>query len=1125
MVLLLACEQQLTQEQDSLEAKMAPSDHLMLRYAYPDAVPDHSAYLSSMREAKIFNETAKDARSATTAWQSEGPGNSGARINTIAAHPTDADIIIIGYSGGGIFKTTNGGTDWTPVFDDQSVLAISSIVYDESNPNIVYAGTGDLNVSSYPFVGNGIFKSMDGGDSWSYSGLADAGIISRILVDPNNGNIVYAASMGVPFEAGNERGLYKSIDAGASWSKILYLSDITGVIDITMDPFNSSTIYAAGWDRVRNTQESIVVGTGAKIHKSTDGGSTWTQLAGGLPTGNQSRIGLAISQTTPDIIYAVYIGTDFQVEGVYQSFDGGGSWFAASLTGLDGNAMGGFGWYFGQIRTHPNNDQILYMGGVQLWYSVTGGESWSLATLTTPGPSPHVDMHGIQFDANNDILLGTDGGLYRQTTNGGEWFDLENIAATQFYRIAVDPHPPGNYFGGAQDNGTLSGSSAAVNSWSQEFGGDGFSIVFHPTDPSTFYLETQNGVIWKTTNDGNTWAVASNGIDSNDSKPWDMFFSMSPFDPDVLYTGTQSVYESADVLGDTEFTSISGNLTESETAGNAQRYHYVSHVLESEVTQDLLVCGTSDGLVWKRAPGQAWTQITNGLPDRYVTRVVPSDSDDQKMFVTFSGYRDNDNTPHVYFSDDQGSNWSSIAGNMPNLGINDIIALPSTSDSTLFLGTDAGVYFSLDRGAIWEPLGTQMPSVPVYDLAIDEANNRLVAGTFARSIYSFPLDSLPSSASAVSVAGTVVNRFGVAMPNVTITASGQSELTDANGLFGMSLVPELGCGLKAEKTTGDIRNGLTTLDAVLVQRHFIKLDTLTPIQQLAGDVSNSNSISTLDAVLIQRVVILLEDSFARGNWGFLPTSYVIPDSMDVFSEVPPDSISCALGELPPAPDFWAYKVGDVSGNASNTNSPQETPGDEVLLEWQQRNDGLALCLKEDAALYGAQLSLQLETEFNELLSNIDGLLFEYAQGTLSINWANPEQQFFEKGTALFTLAGIELQELLISEEIAALAVCGEKGNIHNSKITITNTTNASQILAKESIRVFPNPSTDYVWVEANQRIESIQLMDITGKLVKAFAASNDKQRLALPNNMNKGMYLLKVQLKDQSTVVNQLVVN
>lgn len=732
-----------TKPKDKLEANHEPSEEFFLQRIGPDGEFAIDAYTTALQQINNQVQTRNNS-GFQKEWTVQGPGNIGARINTIAVHPTDENTIYAGFSDGGIFKTTDGGITWNPIFDSQPFLSIGDIVIDPNDPNILYVGTGDPNISGTPSIGDGIYRSEDGGASWTNIGLEETRIISKIILDPTSSNNIFAATMGLPFVRTNDRGLYRSSDNGITWEQILFVSDSTGIVDMVMHPNDPQTIYAVGWDRIRNNSESLGVGIGAKVYKTTDGGNTWEILEGGLPNDEpHSRMGIAISPSNPDILYAEYVGKDFQLENIYRTNDAGMNWDTIptdeDTNGLSSNSLGGFGWYFGKIRVNPTDPDDIYLLGVELWRSKNAGELWEKAAPDWWTYDVHADKHDLAFLNDGGILLATDGGLYKSDADNLFWEDMENIPTTQFYRVAYNPHNPDFYYGGAQDNGSTGGNETLINSWSRIYGGDGFQMVFDPDNSERFFVETQNGRIRVTLDGGGFYDLAIGGIDPDDRRNWDMPYIMSPHWSQVLYTGTYRVYQG---FGDIpNWFPISDDLTDGP--GGFSRNRTITAIDESVLEEGLLYVGTGDGNVWRgEDTGNTWTSISNGLPDQYVTDVVASPSDVNVVFATFSGYRDNDFLPRIHRSSDQGNTWKNISNNLPDVSINELLVVPETGDSILFVATDGGVYGSITAGAEWERLGTNMPIIPVFDLDINEVKNELVAGTFARSIMSYSLDSI-----------------------------------------------------------------------------------------------------------------------------------------------------------------------------------------------------------------------------------------------------------------------------------------------------------------------------------------------------------------------------------------------
>ena len=738
-------------ETSKIDQKQFPYEQHFINKNFPYQIPDYRAY--KMAKSEVANQSKAGVRSDGL-WKVEGPGNIGARVNTLAVNPVDSNEIIAGFASGGVFKTIDNGNTWNPIFDDQPDLNIGEVTYDPNDPSTLYVGTGDPNISGYPKIGSGIFKSNDGGDSWSYKGLEEASIISRIHVAPTDSDVIYVSTMGLPFIKTADRGVYKSIDGGDTWQHKLMINDSTGVIDMVVHPEDHDIIYAAGWNRNRSDSLSRIVGPDARIHKSIDGGDTWVMLEGGLPVTDQmGRIGLAISGQNYDNIYASYVNTGgndscsnggSQLLGIWKTSDAGNTWSEINTlpeSGLPCNTLGGFAWYFGQVRVNPNDDNDILILGVDMWRTKDGGANWFRAVPLWSTYNVHADKHDLIWD-NGRMLLATDGGIYQSIDDGEDWIDIENIATTQFYRVGYNPHNPDWNYGGAQDNGTTGGTAEIFNQWPRLYGGDGFTIDFDPSDSLIYYVTFQNGNIAVTYSGGDFFDNATQGFDFSEPTNWDTPYFVSDHDPKVLYAGRQSVYRGFNNGDFVEWTKISGKLIDT-TENNAFFSRTISTVHQSPLIEEYLYAGTTDGLVWSSINGgDTWDNVSEGVPYRYVSDIVASPSIPNTAYVSVNGYKSNDFIPYIYRTDDNGQTWIPVSGDLPEIAINDILVHPEYNDNVIFVATDGGIYFTEDAGESWERLGENMPIIEIYDMAYNPDNNELIAGTFARGIQSFDLSQI-----------------------------------------------------------------------------------------------------------------------------------------------------------------------------------------------------------------------------------------------------------------------------------------------------------------------------------------------------------------------------------------------
>jgi photosystem II stability/assembly factor-like uncharacterized protein len=519
------------------EEKSKPSEWFYAQRSYPDKtfnVEGYTQALEQVQEAKALRQMPFTGFAAT--WTNQGPENIGGRINCVAVHPTDNKIILLGSASGGLFRTADAGSTWQSVFDNQSTLAMGDLAFSPSNPNIVFAGTGDPNISAYPFVGNGIYKSTDGGISWAYSGLAETRIISKVIVHPTNPNIVFAAAMGSPFERNEHRGLYKSVDGGATWTKIFYASNQAGVIDMVASVQNPSILYVSAWDRIRTNSESISSGPSCKVYRTLDGGTTWSNMSG-LPNTDNGRIGLAISPTNASIVTAIIAMPDGDLKGIYRTTNTGGTWTNTASPVLSQNIYNGMGWYFGKVFIAPSGETFAL--GVDLWRFKNN--VWENISEML---NVHVDMHDMAF-SGNAAYLANDGGAYRSDNNGDTWTDIESLPITQCYHVSVSPHAKGKYWVGTQDNGTIVGNKSKKDHWTTLIGGDGFKVEFVNSNKRTFFVEQQEGNILVTRDSAASFENATLGISIGDRKAWDMPYMVSSFIGQKCYAGTDKIYRSS----------------------------------------------------------------------------------------------------------------------------------------------------------------------------------------------------------------------------------------------------------------------------------------------------------------------------------------------------------------------------------------------------------------------------------------------------------------------------------------------------------------------------------------------------------------------------------------------------
>lgn len=718
--------------------ELPPHEYLLSRN-FPNIGEGENAY--KLATQKALYQMGK-YRNANTAWTQEGPFNIGGRINCIAIDPNNTNIIYVGTPNAGIWKSTDGGANWVQKFNSGNYLAIGAICIDPNNTSIIYVGTGDEAMSSFTYLGDGIYKSTDGGNTWQNLGLQNTGVISEISINPSNPNIIYVGTLGNIYNLNSNRGLYKTINGGNTWNQILYLGSDAGIGDIEMNNTNPDNLFVTGKTRYRTNAGSFVSGKKTKIYRTFNGGTSWDTLSNGLPSDSNCKITLALSQLNPQLIYASYIDTASEFGGIYKSTNAGTNW-SLVYSGNQLNA-GGFGWYFGKIKLSPSNDNILYWMGVDLFRSTNGGVTWSYNAPQWYTYDVHADKHDLQFINANTFLLATDGGIYKTTNGGGQnasaWQNLTNMPITQFYRVAYNKYDPSNYYGGAQDNGTEKGSLAnGLNNWVRYFGGDGFKPSFDSTNQNIMYAQTQNGNINATSDGGFNWDPITTSLLATDRTGWNTPYFISPHNHFTAFVGTYKLYKNTYSLFDS-WQAISGDLTD----GTNDKHHYISSIDQSPIFDQRLCAGTSDGKVWiTTTGGTSWNLVNAGLPNRYVSCIKASPNSASTFFLSYWGYRDNDTTAYIYYTNNNGSNWINIANStLPNFAINDIWIKKDGRDSAVVIATDGGVYSTNNLGTNWYRVGNNMPIIPVYDIEYNPSNNKIFIGTFAMSIMSMSLDSV-----------------------------------------------------------------------------------------------------------------------------------------------------------------------------------------------------------------------------------------------------------------------------------------------------------------------------------------------------------------------------------------------
>ncbi len=714
-----------------------PSDIEYFKRTFPYGQADPDAHLEALKKGQEMRSLAESDNS-TPQWEFAGPANIGGRISDLEYDPNNSQIIYAGAATGGILKSTNGGLNFFPVFDDNAVLPIGDIAVDPVNSNIIYAGTGEANGGHNNFAGGGIYKSTNGGTSWQMTGLQNTVSIGRIIIDPFNPLKIYVAAVGSYFGPNPDRGIYRSDNGGANWTKILFISDSTGAIDIAVDPVNSNNLYAAMWQKTRYPNGGQLFGSTSGIYKSTNGGNNWTALGAGngLPNSSSTsvgRIGISISKSNPNILYSIFTnGTTYL--GFFKTTNAGLNWTNADPNNQLQDGFSTFSWYFGQVRVHPTNPSIVYVLDFAIMKTTNSGTSWTDLT----GFDIHVDNHALAFKpgAPETIIEGNDGGIYNSTNGGNSFTKVAELPITQFYEIGIDKTNPQRLYGGTQDNGTNRTTTGSVSDWESIYGGDGFYVIVDYTNPNVIYAESQNGGFGKSSDGGISFDDATAGINPSEKRNWSTPVVMDPNNSNVLYFGTNKVYRTTNAAAN--WTAISPDLTN----GNQPRLGTVTTIDVSKTNPNMIIAGTDDANVWITSnSGTNWTKVSATLPYRWITRVAIDPLNENISYVTFNGLKWRDPQPHIFRTTNKGQTWSDISNNLPDAPVN-AFAIDPLRTNVLFAGSDVGCYYSTNTGQSWQFLGSGLPMVSVYDMKIHPTAYYLAIGTHGRSMYKIDLNTI-----------------------------------------------------------------------------------------------------------------------------------------------------------------------------------------------------------------------------------------------------------------------------------------------------------------------------------------------------------------------------------------------
>lgn len=710
-----------------------------------------------------------------------GPTIMSGRISDLAVVESDPAVFYVGTATGGVWKTTNSGITFEEVFRDEETASIGDVTVAPSNPNVVWVGTGEpQNRQSSPW-GNGVYRSTDAGRSWTHRGLENTHHISRIQVHPRDPDVAYVAAVGHLWGANPERGVYKTTDGGRSWMRVLFVDDVTGAIDLVMDPNDPQTLFTAMYQRQRTPWGFNGGGPGSGIYRTMDGGESWTELTEGLPAGDKGRIGLDVYRGDSNLVCALVqadaSGEDDETneDGVYCSTDRGERWEHRSTT--NNRPM-----YYSQIRIDPNDPSRMYLGGSDLFRSSDGGRNFT----NDAAADVHLDHHALWINPANSkhLVLGSDGGVSISWDRSDNWYQFRNLPVSQFYEIGVDMRDPYHVCGGLQDNGswcapsdTWSNQGIRTRDWYNVGSGDGFFTVLHPTDSTIMFAESQGGnltrVNLETMERARIRAIGRPEADGDLPElrwNWDAPVVLSSHDANTVYAGSNMLFKSTDlgqsweaVSGDLTYAidrdtlrimGVPGSAPQMSRNDGQSTYGNLTTIAESPLNADVLYTGSDDGRVHvTRDGGATWTDVTrnfgDGAPRRtYVTRIVASHGQEGTVFVALDGHRTDDFAPYVFVSRNYGQDWTRITNGLP---MNSVSALAQHPDNAnlLFVGNEIGVYVLKDLGQSWVRMKSNLPTVPVDDIKIHPRENDLVLGTHGRGIWILddvgPLDELDAT--------------------------------------------------------------------------------------------------------------------------------------------------------------------------------------------------------------------------------------------------------------------------------------------------------------------------------------------------------------------------------------------
>lgn len=694
-------------------------------------------------------------------FRSIGPTAMSGRISDIEVDPKSQWVVYIGTASGGVYKSTGGGVEWTPIFDNAGPGSIGDVEVSDADSNVVWVGTGESSNRNSVGWGDGLYKSLDAGKTWTKVGLDSTQQIARIITHPTNKDICWVAAIGPLWSAGEDRGVYMTTDGGKTWNKTLYVDENTGAMDLAIDSKNPNVLYAGMYERRRFPWTFRSGGKNGGIFKSTDGGKSWKKLEGGLPTGMIGKIGLSVYAKNPNIVYAIVEAEkgakpEEDKNGIYRSDDAGKTW---KRMGTHSSRP----FYYHEIMVDPNDDTIVYSMSTNMMRSTDSGKTWRAMQNAI-----HVDYHAIWIDPNdsNVIWVGNDGGAAVTYDKGVTWKHMSHIVACQFYALGFDMATPYWVYGGLQDNQSWGGPTISRFregipnwEWINLGGGDGFHVQADWLDNETVYYESQGGAI----NRRNKRTGENKGIqprapqgETPNRFNWSTPIVMSPHNPRIIWMGAQRLFKTVD-RGD-NWKMVSGDLTTNDPKKmapmegltpektGAEQHCTIITIAESPIKPDVVWVGTDDGLVhFTLNGGVEWTNVSanwSGVPkNTWVSRVTASKYKLERCYVSFDGHRTGDFKPYVLVTEDMGKTWTSLSSTLPSGSVY-VIKEDPVNENILYLGTEFGLFASLDRGQTWTPWKSNLPVVAVHDLAVHPRERELILATHGRGMWIAPVEGL-----------------------------------------------------------------------------------------------------------------------------------------------------------------------------------------------------------------------------------------------------------------------------------------------------------------------------------------------------------------------------------------------